>query len=164
MSVVRKLPILPTHVLRAPPPVRYVSAMKAVLVAISVALAVTACGSAVGAGPDPTPGTGPGHGFDVVVSEQDHVATMHVGQKLEIVLHAPTGMANWTSPKSSNESILVPIVNPAATAVRGVTLAGFQALAPGEVEITSNSSPNCSPNQACPMYIAVYSVKVTVTA
>jgi phage tail protein X len=138
--------------------------MKALLVALSAALAITACGSAAGAGPDPTPSTGPGLGFDVVVSEQDHVATLHVGQTLEVVLHANSGMANWTPPRSSNEGILVPVVNPAATAVRGVTLASFQALAPGEAEITSNASPNCSPGQACPMYIAVYSVKVTVTA
>lgn len=88
---------------------------------------------------------------------------MRVGQKLEVVLHANSGMANWTSPRSSNVSILVPIVNPAATAARGVTLAGFQALAPGEAEITSNASPKCSPGQACPMYIAVFSVKVTIT-
>ena len=138
--------------------------MKALLVAMSAALAITACGSAAGAGPDPTPSTGPGLGFDVVVSEQDHVASMHVGQKLEVVLHANSGMASWTPPRSSNESILVPVVNPAATAVRGVTLAAFKALAPGEAEISSYASPSCSPGQACPMYVAVYSVKVTVTA
>jgi hypothetical protein len=73
-------------------------------------------------------------------------------------------MAGWTPPRSSNESILVPVVNPAATAVRGVTLAAFQALAPGEAEISSYASPSCSPGQACPMYVAVYSVRVTVTA
>jgi hypothetical protein len=72
-------------------------------------------------------------------------------------------MNNWTPPKSSDESILAPSVNPAATAARGVTLAGFKALAPGEAEITSNASPNCSAGQACPQYIAVYSVKVTIT-
>jgi hypothetical protein len=138
--------------------------MKALLVAMSAALAITACGSAAGAGPDPTPSTGPGLGFDVVVSEQDHVASLHVGQKLEVVLHANSGMAGWTAPRSSNESILVPVVNPAATAVRGVTLAAFQALAPGEAEISSYASPSCSPGQACPMYVAVYSVRVTVTA
>ena len=138
--------------------------MKALLVAMLAALAITACGSAAGAGPDPTPSTGPGLGFDVVVSEQDHVASMHAGQKLEVVLHANSGMASWTAPRSSNESILVPVVNPAATAVRGVTLAAFKALAPGEAEISSYASPSCSPGQACPMYIAVYSIKVTVTA
>jgi hypothetical protein len=135
--------------------------MKVLLLAMSAALVIAACGSAGTGSGSPSPGTGVG--FDTAVSEKDKTVSMHVGQKLEVVLHAYTGMANWTAPKSSNESILVPIVNPAATAARGVTLAGFKALAPGEAEITSNSSPNCSPGQACPMYIAVYSVKVTVT-
>ena len=162
MSDFRKLPMLPTHVLRAPRRVRYVAEMKVLLAAMSAALALAACGTAgTGSG---TPSPGAGVGFDTAVSEKDKTATMHVGQKLEVVLHADRGMANWNAPKSSDESILVPIVNPAATAVRGVTLAGFKALAPGEVEITSNASPNCSPGQACPMYIAVYSVKVTVTS
>lgn len=102
-------------------------------------------------------------GFDTAVSEKDKTVTMHVGQKLEVVLHSYAGMANWAPPKSSNESILAPIPNPAATAARGVTLAGFKALAAGATEITSNASPNCSPGQACPMYIAVFSVKVTIT-
>jgi hypothetical protein len=158
----RKLPMLPTHVLRAPRPVRYVSEVKALLLAMTAVLAITGCGSAGTGSGTPSPGTGVR--FDAAVSEKDTTATIHVGQKLEVVLHAYTGMANWTPPKSSNEAILAPIVNPAATAARGVTLAGFQALAQGEVEISSNSSPNCSPGHACPMYIAVYSVKVTVTA
>ncbi len=136
--------------------------MKVVLVAISAALALTACGSAgTGSG---TPSPGSGVGFDTAVSEKDKTASMHVGQKLEVVLHAYPGMANWTPPKSSNESILAPVVNTKATAARGVTIAGFQAMAPGEAEITSNSSPNCSPGQACPMYIAAYTVKVTIRA
>ncbi len=161
MSDFRKLPMLPIHVLRASRPVRYVAEMKVLLIAMSAALAITACGSAgTGSG---TASPSSGVGFDNAVSEKDKTATMRVGQKLEVVLHAYTGMTNWTPPKSSDESILAPIVNPAATAARGVTLAGFKALAPGEAEITSNSSPNCSPGQACPQYIAVYSVKVTIT-
>jgi hypothetical protein len=135
--------------------------MKVLLVVMSAVIAIAACGSAGTGSGTPSPGTGVG--FDTAVSEKDKTATMHVGQKLEVVLHSYTGMANWTAPKSSNESILAPVVNLAATAVRGVTLGGFQALAPGEAEVSSNSSPNCSPGQACPMYIAVYSVKVTVT-
>jgi hypothetical protein len=88
---------------------------------------------------------------------------MRVGQKLEVVLHAGSGMSNWTQPRSSDESILAPTVNPAATAVRGVTLAAFQAKAPGQVDITAFGSPSCPSGQACPMYVIVYSVQVTVT-
>jgi len=44
-----------------------------------------------------------------------------------------------------------------------VTLAAFEAKKAGQAEIISNASPNCSPGQACPTYLAVYSLKVTVT-
>jgi hypothetical protein len=138
--------------------------MKRFLVVLAAALVLTACGSfSAGTGSSPTPSTNPGLNFDVVVTEQDKAATLHVGQKLELVLHANTGMNNWTQVRSTDETILVPIVNPAATAVRGVTLSAFKAVAPGEAEITAYASPTCPSGQACPMYVQVFSVKVTVT-
>ena len=140
--------------------------MRSALIVIVAALALCGCG-AVGGGaapiPSATPSTGPGPGFDIAVTEQTRAVTLRVGQKLEVVLHATNGMANWTQPASSDTSILTPVVNTAATAARGVTLAGFQAMAPGQVDITSNSSPVCPTGQACPMYVQVYSVKVTIT-
>ena len=102
-------------------------------------------------------------GFDVTATNNDHTATMRVGQKLEVVLHAPSGMNNWTYPVSSDTSILSPTVDPAATAAIGVTLAAFEARKTGQVEVTSNASPHCASGSACPMYLAVYSLKVTVT-
>lgn len=103
-------------------------------------------------------------GYDVTATNNDHAVTLGVGQKLEVVLHAGQGMNNWSHPASSDTSVLAPIVDPAATAAIGVTLAAFQAAKPGAVDVTSNASPKCSPGQACPMYLAVYSLKVTVTA
>jgi len=141
---------------------------KAALVAALAALVLTACGS-VGAGgvpspsPNPSPSTGPGLGFDAVVTENDRAITIHAGQKLEVVLHAKTGMTNWSNVRSSDTSLLQPIVNPAATAVRGVTLAAFQAVAPGQATITATAGAACSPGQACPMYAILYSVTVTIT-
>ncbi len=102
-------------------------------------------------------------GFDLTATEKDHLVTMHVGQKLEVVLRAPAGTNDWSHPESSDSSILTPIVDPAATAARYVTLAGFEARKPGQVEVTSYASPLCSPGQACPMYVALYSLMVTVT-
>jgi hypothetical protein len=104
----------------------------------------------------------PGLGFDAVVTEKDTAITIQSGQKLEVVLHARPGMTDWSSIRSSDTSVLAPIVNPAATAVRGVTLAAFQALAPGRAEITATAGAACSPGQACPMYAMLYSVTVTV--
>ncbi|MGZ6300107.1 MAG: hypothetical protein ACXWMN_06405 [Candidatus Limnocylindria bacterium] len=102
-------------------------------------------------------------GFDVTATEKDHTAAMRVGQTLELVLHAAAGMNNWSQPRSGNETILVPIVDPAATAVRGVTLAAFQARAPGQVEVSSFAGPVCPSGQACPMYVVVYTLTVTVS-
>ncbi|HKW58534.1 MAG TPA: hypothetical protein VJR46_02140 [Candidatus Dormibacteraeota bacterium] len=97
------------------------------------------------------------------MTEQDHAATVHVGQRLEVALHAPNGMNNWTRPESSDLSILAPTVDPAATAAIGVTLAAFVGLKPGTADVTATASPKCPPGSACPMYVALYSLKVTVT-
>ncbi len=105
----------------------------------------------------------PGLGFDAVVTENDTAITIQLGQKLEVVLHARSGMTNWGNVRSSDTSILTPIVNPAATAARGVTLAAFQASARGETFITATAGAACSPGQACPMYAMLYSVKVTIS-
>jgi hypothetical protein len=151
--------------LRAPGPVRYVCEMRILLLVISAAVLISGCGSA-GAGSNPTPSPSPSSGnlnFDVTVTEATKAASMRVGQKLEVVLKAGSGMNNWTQPRSSDESILAPIVNPAATAVRGATLAAFQAKAPGQVDVTAYAGPVCPSGQACPMYVMVYSVRVTVT-
>jgi hypothetical protein len=135
--------------------------MKTLLLVIFAA-SMVACGAYPGEGtPPPSPGSP--MGFDVTAAENDHAVTMHVGQKLELVLHAPNGMKPWTHPTSGDTAILTPVVDPAATAVRGVTLAAFQATAPGEVDVTANASPDCAPNQPCAMFIAVYNLKVTVT-
>jgi hypothetical protein len=139
--------------------------IKTVLLAATAGLLLSACGSVgTAAAPSPTPSSNPGFGFDLVVGEKDHSATLRVGQKLELVLHAYSGMTTWSQVRTSDTSILVPIVNPAATAVRGVTLAAFRAVAPGEAEVTAIATPDCPPGQACPMLAALYRLQVTVTS
>jgi hypothetical protein len=141
---------------------------RALLGVIVAGLILTGCGSA-GTGSAPTPGATPsvspsGPHFDVVVSEKDTAAKIRVGQKLELVLHSSPNMGDWSRPRSSDETVLAPIVNPAGTAAVGVTLAAFQGLAPGLADITAIASPRCSPGQACPMYVQLYSLKVEVAA
>lgn len=150
--------------LRAAGAVRYVCEMRILLLVIAAAVLISGCGSAgTPSSPSPSPGTGTSLNFDVTVTETTKAASMRVGQKLEVILRAGSGMNNWTQPRSSDESILAPIVNPAATAVLGATLAAFQAKAPGQVDVTAYAGPVCPSGQACPMYVMVYSVKVTVT-
>ncbi|GAC1671904.1 MAG: hypothetical protein PVS3B2_13580 [Candidatus Dormibacteraceae bacterium] len=156
-----KLPML-----RVRAEVRYVVEVRYLLIAVAAALIISGCGAyrqGPVAVPTPTPGQGAGFGYDVVVTEKDKTATMRVGQKVEVVFHAATNMDSWTQVRSTNESVLIPVVNPAATAVRGVTLAAFKAVAPGQAEITSYANPHCPPGSACPMYVAVVSIKITIT-
>ena len=135
------------------------------LAMLVVATLAAACGAYAmpGGGATPTPTPGGSMHFDVTATNDVHALSIHVGQRLEVVLRASSGLNNWTHPQSSDRSVLSPIVDPAATAARGVTLAAFEAMSRGQVTVTSNASPACSPGQACPMLIAVYSLKVTVT-
>jgi hypothetical protein len=114
--------------------VRYVDEVRYLLIGVAAALVISGCGAyRTGAGSDPSPTPSEGTGLGY-----DVVVT-------------------------EKDKVLVPIVNPAATAVRGVTLAAYKAVAPGEVEISAYASPNCPSGSMCPMYVAVVSIKVTVS-
>jgi hypothetical protein len=135
--------------------------VRSLLIGIAAALALCACGA-------PMAGIGPAHpapgrGFDVSVTEKDRAVSLRVGQKLEAVLHANPGMTAWSEVKSTDPTILGSIVDTGATAVRGVTLAGFQAVAPGHAQITAYAGMDCSPGQACAMFLLVLTIDVTVT-
>ena len=132
-------------------------------VAVAGLLAL-ACG-AVPAGPGPTPLPTPpsGVGFDVVATEKDTSVSMRVGQTLEVALHAAPNMNPWAHPTSSNSAVLKPIVDTAATAPLGVTLAAFQAVAPGGAKVTAYAGPVCPSGAMCPMYVVAYALDVTVT-
>ena len=138
--------------------------MRQFVFAALAALTLTACGATgIGTGGNPSPTPSSSTRFDVTASDGDHAVSLHVGQTLEVVLHAGNGLHNWTHPMSSDRSVLAPIVDPAATAARGVTLAAFEAKTAGQAEVTATASPVCPSGQACPMYIALYSLRVTVT-
>src|SRR5260370_19994458 len=114
--------------------VRCVFMIKMALVAVLGAVLFMACGyspcACDGSGTLPvqtSPSTG--LGFDVVVTETDKAITIQSGQKLEGVLHARSGLANWNNVRSSATSVLSPSVHPAATAARRVTPGAVPALA-----------------------------------
>ena len=140
--------------------------MKGFVLAALAGLLLTACGATgIGTGGNPSPSPSPSSGsrFDLTVTDTDHVVTLRTGQTLEVVLHTGKGLHDWTHPTTSDQLVLLPIVDSAATAARGVTLAAFVAKAAGQAEVTSTASPMCSPGQACPAYVALYSLRVTVT-
>jgi len=134
------------------------------LVVLASFMLVVACGATgIGIGANPSPSPSVGFGFDVTATEKDHAVTMHAGQKLEVVLHAGSGTVSWSHPTSSDTSVLAPIVDPAATAARGVTLAAFEAKKAGQVQVTSMSGPVCPSGAMCPMYAIAYQLMVTIT-
>ena len=100
--------------------------------------------------------------FDVTATEKDHAVSMHVGQKLEVVLHAGDQFT-YQQVRSSNTSILEPTVDPAAAAARGVTLGAFKARAAGGVKVTAVGVPVCPSGSMCPMYVMLYTLDVTVS-
>jgi hypothetical protein len=129
-----------TKSLRAAKPVRYVCEMRILILVVATTIVIAGCGSVGTASqtpPTPSAASNP-MSFDVTATET-------------------------TQPRSSDESILAATVNPAATAVRGVTLAAFLAKAPGQVNVSAYGSPTCPSGQACPMYVIVFSLRVTVT-
>ncbi|HET7338712.1 MAG TPA: hypothetical protein VFK22_04135 [Candidatus Dormibacteraeota bacterium] len=127
---------------------------------VLIALFAAACGS-VGQGVSPSPSENPMH-FDVTATEKDHAVSMHVGEKLQVVLHGG-GQLNYQQVQSSDESVLAPTVDPAATAVRGVTLAAFVARSAGTARVTAVGAPVCPSGQPCPMFAVLYTLTVTVT-
>ncbi len=127
---------------------------------MAVAIAISACGAPVEHMPRPATS------HDLYITEQDHTATMKVGQIVVLVLHANPGMTNWAGVRSSDPSVLAPIADTAGTAiaVRGVTVARFLAVTAGQVEITASAGALCSPGQACPQYAVLLSIRVTVAS
>ena len=140
--------------------------MKAVSVLMLAALVLCGCGAVGGGAAQPTssPSTNPGSGFDVTVTENTRSVTLRTGQTLAVVLHARPGMTNWNNVQSSDQSVLAPIVNPAASTARGITLAAFKTIAPGKARIDASAGPLCSPGQACPAYLMVLTIDVAVNA
>lgn len=126
---------------------------------VLLALVAAACGS-VGTGAGPSPSADPMH-FDVTATETDHAVSMHVGQRLEVVLHGGNQIS-YQQVKSSDPAMLAPAVDPHAAAARGVTLAAFEAKTKGQVDVTAVGSPVCTPDVACPMYAILYTLTVTI--
>ena len=100
--------------------------------------------------------------FDVTATEKDHAVSMQVGQRLEVVLRGGTVM-RYQQVRSSDQAILAPTVDPAATAAMGVTLAAFVARSTGQATVTAVGSPVCPSGAMCPMYALLYTLTVTVT-
>jgi hypothetical protein len=138
---------------------------------------LTACGAAPASHPSPPAASGDittrptGGGalaFAATVTEKDGGRTLRArtGDRIEIALRAPGGYADWRL-EPLDGTVLEPTVNPAAAAVRGVTLAAAIASAPGATSIDATSRPQCqvtpSPGVMCAQNLVALHVRVVVT-
>lgn len=132
--------------------------------AAALLLTVSACSTLIiGPAASPRPLGTAGVGVIARVTEQNHSVTMKTGQKLLRELHAKPGMSDWSGVRSSNTSLLGPMTIDVMVP-SGVTVAAFQAISRGQVMVTAVAGPACSPGQACPAYVVVYSLQVTIVS
>jgi hypothetical protein len=136
--------------------------MARLVVMVAVAVSLCSCGFyRFVPTPSPNPQISPPAGYNVIVTDQDHIATVHVGQTLLLEMHAKPGMTDWNGIRSSDTSVLAPLTIDVMVP-KGVTLAAFKGVAQGEATVGAYAGPLCSPGQACPAYVMGYSLKVTV--
>jgi hypothetical protein len=137
---------------------------------------VTGCGSVGrpggGSAASPSPSapsgtnqTGPAGNPAAALTDTDlgRTVLVHKGDRLSVALHQVTGFSPWSRPASSDGTVLQPVVDTRAAAVRGVTLGSFQAMAPGTAQLTSISAPNCPQGAACPAVARAWTVTVQVS-
>lgn len=134
---------------------------RSILLIVSLLLLIS-CGTASRAtsfSPSSTPRPAPGR----TLTQADNGQTMHltVGEQLSLALQAPPGFQPWqvTPP---DPRVLAPVVNPAETAARGVTLRAFRAVGAGQTAITASSRIECPSGQVCPALIQGFRVTVIV--
>lgn len=136
-----------------------------VLLAVLAVVVIAVCGSAAGgpAAPSPTPPTSPDAGFDVLITDHDRAVAVLVGQRIEVYLALRSGMTEWRNLVVDDTSVVQPVNTGIVPPPRGMTIAGFVALHPGTANITATAGPQCSPGQACPAYLVLFSVRLTVS-
>ncbi|MGI8690137.1 MAG: hypothetical protein ACR2M3_16290 [Thermomicrobiales bacterium] len=122
----------------------------------------------LGSPPVPTaiPSSTPAPGsvvFARTITNADDWGTIQikVGDRIALALQAPTGSDPWEV-ALPDAQILMPVPNPAAAAVQGVTLRAFLAVGPGQAAITAQDRIHCVAGQACAGAIRAFRVTIIV--
>lgn len=124
--------------------------------AVSLATTVTASSPATAFSPNPL------HPAATLTNaDTGKTVQIRVGQTIDLSLRAASGFQNWVV-APPNAAVLMPAADPAAAAVRGVTLRAFLAAAAGQTAITATSKPTCTSGQACPQLVQGFNVTVVV--
>lgn len=138
---------------------RYLAA--ATLLALGSLVVLPGCGAAAARPPvaSTAPATAPAQ---LTVADAGRAVTLHTGEPIEVALAQQPGFGQWSHPTSTNAGVLAPRADPRAAAVRGMTLASFQATARGTADLQSGAGEECSPGVACPAIARGWQVHVVV--
>lgn len=111
------------------------------------------------------PSTLPGGGVAASVGDADsgRVLQLRRGEAISVTLHQQQGFSQWSRAASSNGSVLTPIPDTRAAAVRGVTLGSFRAVNPGTAQITSSATQQCPASAQCSALAKAWLVTVQVS-
>jgi hypothetical protein len=135
--------------------------MRILVAGLSVLLLVPGCGAAPAA-PGTTSPTASAAGT-LGVQDDQRTLNLHVGESIEVALAAQPGFSDWSHPVSNDPAVMAPQVDPAAAAIRGMTLASFKAVGRGHSDIRSAAGAACSPGAACPAIARGWQVHVVVS-
>jgi hypothetical protein len=132
---------------------------------VAVTLLMSACAHGASAAADPPTADPPAASAGILLGNKDNHRVVNVGsgQRVAVALSQNQGMTLWTHPATSDQSVLAPVVDPGATAARGMTLASFQAAGRGTATLSSSSGPSCAPGKPCPHYLLGWSVEIHVS-
>ncbi|MBJ7613277.1 hypothetical protein [Candidatus Nephthysia bennettiae] len=96
-------------------------------------------------------------------ADSGRTVRMQKGQVISVALHEANGFTPWSRLATSDGGVLTPIVDTRAAAVRGVTLASFEGVAPGTAQLTSSASQDCAAGAQCPALARGWTVTVIVS-
>jgi hypothetical protein len=96
-------------------------------------------------------------------ADSGRTVRLHKGEVVSVALHEANGYTPWSRLASSDGSVLTPIVDTRAAAVRGVTLGSFEGVGAGTAQLTSAASQDCSAGAQCPALARGWTVTVIVS-
>jgi hypothetical protein len=146
--------------------VRIAAAVSLSLLFVGLTLACGSVARPSAASPSPSPGaaSSPGGQTVTALTDADLGRTLQLrrGEVVSVSLHESSGFTPWSRPVSTDGSVLAPVPDARAAAVRGATLASFRGVGAGTAQITSSASQACTPGSVCPALARGWSVTVVV--
>jgi hypothetical protein len=131
---------------------------------VAALLMVVGCGSlSGGARVTPSPPSSPAVKLALTDADAGKTFQLHTGQLVTVSLHQPPGYTAWSGLHSTDTVVLAPRVDTRRTAVQGLTLGTFRAMAAGTAQLQATTGVACPPLQVCPALARVWMVAIQVS-